>query len=57
MSTTNSNKTSTTNSNKTGTTSTPRHGSVPEGKSDLPSTLPDFPGPVDTPPPQSATFK
>lgn len=40
-----------TNSNKTSKTSTPNK--VPDGKSELPTTLPDFPGPPTTPPPEA----
>lgn len=35
----------------TSKSSTPHKAPVSEGKSELPSTLPDFPGPVTTPPP------
>jgi hypothetical protein len=35
--------------------STPHQAPAPDGKSDLPSTLPDFPGPVTTPPPAART--
>jgi hypothetical protein len=38
-------------SNKNTETSTPHMPSAPDGKSDLPTTLPDFPGPQTTPPP------
>jgi hypothetical protein len=41
----------TTDSNHTTKTSTPHKVPVPEGKCELPTTLPDFPGPVTTPPP------
>lgn len=45
---------STDNSNKTSNTSTPHKVPVPDGKSELPTTLPDFPGPQTTPPPAAA---
>jgi hypothetical protein len=41
----------TTDSNDTRKSSTPHKATVPDGKSELPTTLPDFPGPVTTPPP------
>lgn len=43
---------STNDRNKTSKPSAPHK--VPDGKSDLPTTLPDFPGPSTTPPPESA---
>jgi hypothetical protein len=43
---------STNDHNKTSKSSTPNK--APDGKSDLPTTLPDFPGPTTTPPPASA---
>jgi hypothetical protein len=45
----------TTERKDTSKTSTPHKTPVPDGKSELPTTLPDFPGPVTTPPPAQAT--
>lgn len=42
---------STNTSNKTSQTSAPHMPPVPDGKSELPTTIPDFPGPPTTPPP------
>jgi hypothetical protein len=44
---------STNDSNKKSETSTPHMPAAPDGKSDLPTTLPDFPGPQTTPPPSA----
>ena len=44
---------STNTSNKTSQTTTPHTPTVPDGKSELPTTLPDFPGPQTTPPPSA----
>jgi hypothetical protein len=41
---------STTDSNKTSATSKSQHSPVPDGKSDLPIVLPDFPPPGSTEP-------
>ena len=41
---------STTNKNETSATGKPQHFPVPDGKSDLPGVLPDFPGPGSTEP-------
>jgi len=44
------------NSNETSATSKPQHFPVPDGKSDLPAVLPDFPPPTTTDPnPPKAT--
>jgi hypothetical protein len=48
---------STTNPNDTSKTSAPQKANVPDGKSELPKTLPDFPGPGTTPPPTQSTIK
>jgi hypothetical protein len=42
---------STNTSTKPSQTTTPHTPSVPDGKSELPTTIPDFPGPPTTPPP------
>jgi len=44
-----------TDSNDTRKSSTSHKVPAPDGKSDLPTTLPDFPGPVTTPPPAQTT--
>jgi hypothetical protein len=46
-----------TNTSNTSKTGTPHKVPAPDGKSNLPSTLPDFPGPVTTPPPTQSTIK
>jgi hypothetical protein len=49
---------STTNSNETSATSKPQHLPPPDGKSDLPTVLPEFPPPTTTEPiPPKASTK
>jgi hypothetical protein len=48
---------STTDRNDTSKTSMPQKTPAPEGKSELPTTLPDFPGPGTTPPPAPVQTK